>query len=641
MRDKFNDEQWAAVSHPVGEPAALIAGAGSGKTHTLTGRVKYLIEQGVRPRSIVCLTFTNKAAEAMTSRLGITPETPIENTPRISTIHSLSLAFIRRNPSGFGLKQKVTPIDDYDQTQMMRKIIEREKSEEDAYRVLDRIRYHRARRVGFSHDYTEEIHEKALEAHAGYHALTPPQTKLWKLYEEEKLRQSVLDFDDMIHFSVQRGKKDAEWLRALQTLFQQVLTDESQDTAPIQWEFINMLLAPTNFNLFCVGDVSQSIYGFQGAEPELLMQYTEGWRGKVPAMYKIARNHRSVPQVVNLANAIQAKMTRTIPLKMESWRGLNGHNGETKTLKACLPSDVASGVATQIVRDSRLLSNPIFFKENCILVRAASQIRDIETELVRLRIPYIVRGGQGLLQTEEVRDILSYLKLATNESDFNALSRAAQAPKRGIGDVRLEKIRDLANQKYEGNLLKACNEAAPDKLGPFLDVIGEVQRAPSPVLALERAIGLVRYKEYLTERYKKDKNRVSTKLENLEQLALIMQGLIEDKMLSLEDIVFQLTMEKAAEDDELGKVVVSTIHSAKGLEWRRVYAMNLYDGSVPHKFSMGSEAEIDEERRLFYVACTRARDILVLCYPEMIQFKTNASAVFPSRFLTELGIAKG
>src|SRR5579863_3412550 len=326
---QLNEEQTAAVQHPVGKPAVLIAGAGSGKTRVLTERVRWLMEQGVMPRRICAITFTNKAAGELKDRLGLGLDTPMDQEPRVSTIHSLALSGIRKNPKAFGLQAHVTPLDEYDQSQLMKKVIERYDEKHGhseprgngyTYSVLEEIGFHRARGVGFRDDYTDAIHDKALEQHSGYHAMTEEYLDLWELFEDEKRKNSVVDFDDMLHLVVRRMRSDPQWKAVLQKQFDHVLMDEAQDTNPVQWEFVNGLLGPENPNLYVVGDMGQSIYGFNGAVPKILKDYSESWRDAVPTMYRIKRNHRSRKLIVHLANKIQKTMTETIPLQMEVFR---------------------------------------------------------------------------------------------------------------------------------------------------------------------------------------------------------------------------------------------------------------------------------------------------------------------------------
>jgi superfamily I DNA/RNA helicase len=357
-----------------------------------------------------------------------------EKEPRVGTIHALALGGIRKNPKAFGLGDHVTPLDDYDQSKLMKRIIdqydedqggkiERDKGFE--YGVLEKISFHRARGVGFSNEYTTAVHKLALEQHSGYHALTEEYLDLWEMFEDEKRKNSVVDFDDMLHLVVRRLRNDPQWKAVLQKQFDHVLMDEAQDTNPVQWEFVNGLLGPDNPNLYVVGDMSQSIYGFNGAVPAILKHYSEEWRGQVPTMYRIAKNHRSQKDIVHLANKIQKTMTHTIPLQMQTFRE---EDGLIKKVVACLPQDIANTIAAEIQKEAGRKKEPVLYKENAILVRSAIQIRDIEGELVRRRIPYVVRGGRGLLQTEEVRDILAYLRLASNHKDFIAFIRCCSCP---------------------------------------------------------------------------------------------------------------------------------------------------------------------------------------------------------------------
>ena len=668
---KLNEEQTLAVEHPAGAPACLIAGAGSGKTRVLTERVRWLMEQGVQPRRICAITFTNKAAGELKERLGM-GHVPPDKEPRVSTIHSLALGGIRKNPPAFGLADKVTPLDEWDQSQMMKKVIERylvkngrdnEESKINHYSVLEKIGFHRARGIGFRDEYTDSVHDKAMSEHGGYHALTEEMLDLWELFEDEKRKNSVVDFDDMLHLVVRRLRNDPQWKAVLQKQFDHVLMDEAQDTNPVQWEFINGLLGPDNPNLYVVGDMSQSIYGFNGAVPAILKNYSENWRGQTPALYRIARNHRSMKDIVLLANKIQKTMTHTIPLQMEAFRE---DEGLIKKVVACLPQDIANTIAAEIQKDAARKKEPVLYKENAILVRSAMQIRDIEGELVRRRIPYIVRGGRGLLQTEEVRDILAYLRLASNHKDFIAFVRCCAVPRCGVGEVALNKLRIEANQRFNGDLLEAAKEN--QRLHNLVGIIDQITTfKEAPITALEKLLSLFDYRAYVREKYKKDFEKVKTKLENIERFVLMVIALTEGGDMTLDDLIFQMTLdrpkgdegEKALYDRQLstgeltqdqydkkieelknGSVTISTIHSAKGLEWKRVYVTNIVEGSLPHRYSMGSDEEIEEERRLFYVACTRAKDVLVLCVPEKQQIQANTQRLAPSRFLAEIGVSK-
>ena len=628
---KLNDEQRLAVTHEPGHPAVVCASAGAGKTTCLTARVKYLIDQGASPRRICCLTFTNRAAREILERVGMATET---DRPRIGTIHSLALSCIRKAPKGFGLSDTITPLDEWDQKEMLKKLVEDRGLEEivNPYLLQEKIGFHRARCLGFSVEYTPEVHERALIAHGGYHALSDQELEIWAAYEKMKILQSVVDFDDMLHLVVKRGHTDEKWLAGLQRQFEYVLQDETQDSSPLHWSFINMLLPKSNLNMFCVGDCSQSIYGFNGAEPQILLNFTKEWRGVQPTLYKLERNHRSVPEIVALANKIQSCMTDTIPLKMESYRGKQGETGDVILLRSQTPRFLAMGISDEIARRRQ-------FGDTAILIRAKSQVRDIEVELIKNRIPYVIRGAMGLLQTEEVKDILSYLKIASNPHDFSALRRSIGVPKRGIGDATLERIQEMANKDYNGNLIHTIR--GMPKFSSYVDIIDElVKRFNSPDEAIDYLIHIIRYEEFLKKKYAKHPDKLEIKISNLGKLKELIVSLMTEQELTIHDVVFQLTMSDQQDIKGEGKVVVSTIHTCKGLEYKTVYVVGLYEGSVPHKWCT-SDSEISEERRIFYVACTRAKDTLVLGVPAMVEYyNRDPQFVAPSRFLTEIGICK-
>jgi superfamily I DNA/RNA helicase len=512
-----------------------------------------------------------------------------------------------------------------------------------SWELLEKIQYHRARGIGFSFDYTEEVHKKAQAAHKGYHVIGETDLLVWKAYEQEKKVQSVVDFDDMLHLVVHRGKQDRPWREWMSNTYDHILMDESQDTNVVQWAFVNLLVREGNQNLFVVGDVSQSIYAFSGACPDILIEFSKNWRGMIPSMYKLEKNHRSVPQVVKYANLIQSKMQDTLPLKMKSHRGEQGDTGTIRLMSEISARENASKIAEQIWARNQLLVGKIAYKDTAILVRSASQITDLESELVRCRVPYIIKGGRGLLQSLEAREILSYFRIIVNPRDTMAMERSVAVPRRGVGIAAVEKIRSLAVARFDGDMVKAATHYNHAKMGMYLDFITSIPLDMKPHALFSAIVKFTKYPTMITERYKKDRDQMEWKLlclQRLEELFLSLEESSPD--LTLEDVVFQMTMndkDVAAEDTGDGKVIISTIHSAKGLEWKQVYVCNIYENSIPHMWSQ-TDSEIEEERRLFYVAVTRARDNLVLCVPLTIQRGNCQITVTPSRFLFETGVIK-
>jgi DNA helicase II / ATP-dependent DNA helicase PcrA len=629
----LNEQQLLAANHPGGEAALLLAGAGSGKTATITERISLLIEKGVLARRILALTFTNKGAGAMRFRVMERTGLSEDEGPYLTTIHSLALRFIRRNPLGFGLQSKISILDDYDQAMLIKKIVERNEWDINPWKIRDSISYHRARGIGFIDAYTEEVHKRAQIEHNGYHALGSVEKQIWTLYEKDKHASSCLDFDDLIWWVNRRFEADPAWGAKVQALFEHVIMDEAQDTSLPCWQFVNHLLGPDNRNLYVVGDLSQSIMSFNGSCPQLIQDFSEGWRGSAPTLYRIACNHRSVPEIVTLANAIQSKMRGVPALQMTSFRGDQGERGKVIPFRAQFPREISTRIAAEILNSKRS------YREFAILIRAATQIRDIEGELIRARVPYVVRGGKGLLATEEVRDVLAYLRFAMNPRDFSALSRSIGAPKRGVGDKTLEELHQKARAEFDGDLLQAAKQGLP-KLAQFADTIAVLQGyTGDPNKAFDAALKLSGYVGHIRKKYAKEKDKIETKIDNLVRLRDMIAALAAGTEVTTEDLIFQLTMDRADKSDEQGAVTISTIHSAKGLEWPVVFVWSVTEGSLPHRFAQGSEAEIEEERRLFYVAVTRARDTLVPCIPAMYQNGLNVGLLEPSRFLTEIGFS--
>ena len=476
-------------------------------------------------------------------------------------------------------------------------------------------------------------------AYKGYHALSDIELLIWKDYEKAKQEASVVDFSDMLHLVVRRGKTDEAWRNGVQRQFATVLVDESQDTNAVQWEFIELLLHPDNKNLFAVGDLSQSIYGFNGAAPEILGGMVESWRGARPKLYKLEDNYRSLEKIVRFSNKIQSTMTGTVPLTMKWKRTHPDHQGKVTTIRAATSREIAERIAENIYKDHVSKVGEFKFKDNAILVRSASQISDIETALVRQRIPYVIRGGQGLFQTEEARDLFAYMKLLVNPHDVVAFLRAVGTPSRGVGPMATDKLQREAQSKHDGDMVAAAAASEHMRLRPFGDFLVKLREMKDPVLILDKIIRHIDYQNIIRESYKKKPEVVEAKLANLVKIQDAIEGLqANDPNASPADIIFRITLDQKAEaEKENGAVVISTIHSAKGLEWPRVFLTNLVEGSLPHQWSQ-TDKEVEEERRLFYVGVTRAEHALSLCIPAMVFRGPNAQSVAPSRFLSELGI---
>jgi len=651
MRE-LDPDQKAAVEHPLnGGPAIVVAGAGSGKTTCLTARVKWLIDQGVTAKRIVAVTFTNKAANELCERIGVTAGDP--DSPRACTIHSLALGAIRKDSKGFGFSARISPLDTMDQADMVDTLVQAKITgakkdspwaEFNKWGFLEKIGYHRNRGLSFSTDYTPEVHAEALKYQKGRMALDTGEHKLWAEYEKTKKDSSSLDFDDMIHLVVRRGQSDPDWAVRLGSQFLHVLVDESQDTSPIQWAFLELLVGDSKNDIYVVGDSNQSIFSFQGADPSILTAMSKGWRGVVPTLYKLGRNYRSVPGIVRLANQIQGNMAATIPLIMTSQRD-ESEGRCTLFMQSATPRDIAANIAEKIAQGNRQVGSTLRYRDNAILVRTRNQTKDVELELIRCRVPYVIRGGQGVFQSREAKDLIAYLRLISNPRDVSAFTRASSVPKRGIGDAGIRALLLQAGKGHGGDLVLAAKASPNPKMNEFgclihrFQITQEVDR-PGVLELLHQIIEQIGYQSLMNARYMGDPGELENKQTALTALLDAIDA-IEAALTnaSLEDVVFRLTMDKeeeASEEDSGGKTVISTIHAAKGLEWNRVFVVNMVEGSLPHSKCMGSVAEIEEERRLWYVACTRAREVLYVCVPSNISWGNTMRAAKPSRFIDEL-----
>lgn len=649
---KADPDQRRAITHPLGGgPAIVVAGAGAGKTRVLTGRVAWLMAQGVPGRKIVAVTFTNKAADELRERIGVTEGAA--DCPRVSTIHALALGAIRKDPTGFSLSSRVSPLDTMDQADMIDTLVQAKLSgakrdsawaEFNKWGFLEKVGYHRARGLGFASDYSPEVHAEALKYQKGRMALSPDELNLWKEYEEQKRNSSSVDFDDMLHLVVRRGLTDEAWADRLGSIFLHVLVDESQDTSPIQWAFLELLVGNHKNDIFAVGDVNQSIFSFQGASPDILVAMAKSWRGVVPALYNLGRNYRSVPGIVRLANRIQGCMTTTLPLVMSSQREEQAEVRGTAFLQSASPRDIAGNIAERIAQNNRPKGSTLRYRDHAVLVRSKGQIKDVEMELIRCRVPYVIRGGQGVFQSREAKDLVSYLRIVSNPRDVVAFTRAASVPKRGIGDAGVRALQLQAAKGHEGDLVAAAQASPNPKLNEFGCQLRLLQRLVSQdgagvVELLNRLIELIGFRSLVIARYRADGAELETKLTALDKI-LEAIGAIEESLGggSLEDVVFRLTMDKEEEvkdEDGGGKTVISTIHSAKGLEWPVVFVTNVVEGSLPHSLCR-TPSEIEEERRLWYVACTRAQDRLYICVPNSVHYGPKMVPASPSRFIEEL-----
>jgi DNA helicase-2/ATP-dependent DNA helicase PcrA len=653
---ELNPQQLAAVTAPPG-PALVIAGAGSGKTRTLTYRVAYLLEQGIPADRILLLTFTNKAAGEMMRRVSDLLGQPL---PALwgGTFHSIGARVLRSHADLLGYQRDFTILDRDDAEDLIKAGIadagiETKGTHFPKPKVLNEI---------FSlATNTHATVAEMLETQFSYFEQFAAQiTDLGQRYTKRKRSTNAMDFDDLLALWLKLLQEHAEVREHYQRRFQFILVDEYQDTNKLQSDLID-LLAARHHNVTVVGDDAQSIYAWRGANFANILEFPKRYPGA--KVFKIETNYRSTPEILKVANAAIAanrnQFTKTLAPSRKS--------GLKPALVACV--DAAQQAAFIAQRVAELPEEGVNLNEVAVLYRSHFHALELQLELTRRHIPFSITSGIRFFEQAHIKDATAFLKLVANPRDEISFKRLAQLLP-GIAAKGAEKIwkifqsrsrdneTEIGNRKSEiGNepqplhvgsykiaaALQSCAKSVPAKAAAgwaqFVATISQledetVRKSAAKMLRLVIDAG---YDDYLKENFANYRNR----LEDLEQLAVFAY-----QFNSTEDFLTQLALltNVEAEDDQAKKndaekIKLSTIHQAKGLEFDVVFTIMLCDGLFPSARSMESAEGDEEERRLFYVAITRARNELYLCYPLIRASFSNSGGdgmQQPSRFLAEI-----
>lgn len=647
------DASQALAANHLDGPALALAAAGSGKTSTLTARVTHLIRfYQVPAERILCITFTNKATQNMltkiTRKLG-----DGKPMPTISTIHSLGLGIIRSHPKmaydALASLAKVAP-DPVDPTKpfnikdyylsiwserncdnAFKKVCE-EMGGKAAQDTLDNIYYLTNR--GFTPASYEALRVSNMaKLKAEKHYLTETETDQWQGYLRSKLHNRTMDFQDMMLLANTLLEQHPRIQEKYFSRWAYILQDEAQDASPLQWHLLELLTNPTTGNLFAVGDSSQSIMGFQGGDIELIRSFQKEFKGKPTKCYHLGNNYRSHPTIINVANALEGELIKNHPAPMVAQAKISG---DTPALKYSKYPD-SNAEAADIVRVIRSLADipvnaklqqslrlrpgiaanlppqqpkPFKLKDICILVRTKMMIPALENALLMGRVPYYVKDGKSLLQSKEIADLLSYLRLLINPYDEESFERAAQVPKRGFGAESAKKL-CLEASRSRTDVLSLCR--FNPKLNTFHSFISKMREmSEKDPKGIANLITLwVEGLGYINEITKmaKDADDSLRRQENLRRFSTLAQEIVDTSSFeNLGEFIDHITLMQdagasSATDD---RVHVMTAHSAKGLEYEVVFAPGFFEGSIPHQKSIKNENELAEEARLAYVIITRA-----------------------------------
>ena len=633
-RAELNEQQHAAVTSGPG-PALVLAGAGSGKTRTLTYRVAWLLDNGVEPQSILLLTFTNKAAREMLARVSALLPLEIQGIWG-GTFHSIGNRLLRRHAREIGFQPGFSIMDREDQEDLLASVL--------ASSGIDtkQLRFPTAEVLGdifsFSLNTDRPLAQVIADRYRRFQPLTNQIAFVQKTYEERKRAANAVDFDDLLSKTVRLLEENSEIAEFYRRYFQFILVDEYQDTNKLQSQFID-LLAMRHKSVMVVGDDAQSIYSWRGANYQNILEFPK--RYPEAPIYRIETNYRSVPEVLAVANAAIKANTKQFSKTLRAQR-------EGFEIKPALVSLMDNNQQALFVcqRILELRDEGIELNEMAVLYRAHFQSLEVQLSLTRAGIPFSITSGLRFFEQAHIKDLAAFMKFVINPADEVAFKRMVRLLP-GVAVKTAEKLWDQLSSVPETDRgtfkdwLSHCqvgskSEKAWQQLCHTVDEIAP-QRQPIAPSRMIHVILEAMYDDYLQAKYANYEQRRDD-LTTLESFARTFQDPVD--FLSQLSLLATGDTERVADpEEETEKITLSTVHQAKGLEWRAVFAIWLTDGMFPSSRSLDSLEAVEEERRLFYVAITRAKDELYLCYPS---FWPNSSLdnqiQRPSRFLKEIPI---
>ncbi|MCX6969218.1 MAG: ATP-dependent helicase [Verrucomicrobia bacterium] len=626
---ELNEQQLAAVTSPPG-PALVIAGAGSGKTRALTYRVAWLLAQGVSARSILLLTFTNKAAKQMLER--VRSLVPGADGVWGGTFHSIGNRILRRHAERIGFRQGFTILDREDQEDLLASVLARE-----GLVTKDRA-FPKAGVLADIHSYSINtgfpVRQVLGEKYHYFIHLEMEIEAVLNSYEGKKREANAMDFDDLLCKTLELFLTNEDVAAEYQNQFRHVLVDEYQDTNRIQADLV-ACLARKHGNIMVVGDDAQSIYSWRGANIENILDFPKRYPGA--QVFKIETNYRSVPEVLNLANAAIQGNERQIQKTLGAARKPH----PVRPALVCLETNIQQAAFVG-QRVAELHSEGVGLHEIAVLYRAHYHSMDLQMELTKRGIPFVLTSGLRFFEQAHIKDVAAFMKFSVNPRDEVAFKRMAKLLP-GIGDKTAETLWTRTNAALCGKPDFACllpfkvpakaDKAWTQLVHTLADLVPAT--GPLPPAAMMEAVQFAIYDDYMQAKYE----NYEARKEDLTTLAGF-AGQFE----STEEFLSQLallgsveTADAFAGEGDGGKLTLSTLHQAKGLEWKVVFLIWLADGMFPTARSLESPESIEEERRLFYVGVTRCEDELYLTYPE-IRLNAGYGDNFqrPSRFLSEL-----
>ena len=618
LEHKLNPQQCLTARETEGA-FLVIAGAGSGKTRTITYRIANMLDKGIPQSAILALTFTNKAAREMADRV---KELVGRKLPMltISTFHAFGVKVLRESISHLGFKENFSIYDQTDKMSLIKETARSLKIDPADLNLYDLANLFSDIKTG----------RERWDADTGlYRTIYEEYNELLKLYNS-------VDFDDLIVLPIKLFKEHPEVLEKYRKRYRYIMVDEFQDTSKIQYDFV-YLLAKESRNICVVGDDDQSIYSWRGANYENIVQFEKDFP-EVKEI-KLEQNYRSTGTILDAANSIIAHNTKR--KKKNLW----SKSGEGNPIELSHPDNEIK--EAQFIADTisylRIQDN-LPYDSFGILVRTNSLTTAIEDALLMEGIPYAVSGGQSFFQRKEIKDIIAYLRVITNPDDDISLLRIINTPRRGIGKKALEQITDLGKKE------KCSVFAAMQKLDKYEDFVNMINAYKGKFLSgknlaatLTALVEEIHYWNYLVMEYQKNEKEAKWKYKNILTFISLLdrweqENEEEESIYSYLNKITLITRDDA-QDAEGGKEGLMTIHAAKGLEFKVVFLAGCEDAIIPHARALEENpANIEEERRLFYVAVTRAMDKLYITSCKMRHHLKDSVICIPSRFLEEIPV---
>ena len=635
--DNLNEPQLEGVINTEG-PCMIIAGAGSGKTRVLTMRIAHLIKaKDMDPFNILALTFTNKAAKEMRDRI----ESVVGHEARniwMGTFHSIFARILRAEGSKLGYPSNFTIYDTEDSKSLIKNIVKEKGLDDKVYKpnsVLNRISAAKNRLVSWEEYLKNPIYRADDES-----AMKPEVGNIYRTYVDRCFKASAMDFDDLLFYTNVLFRDHLDVLNKYQQRFRYVLVDEFQDTNLSQY-LITKKLAAVNQNICVVGDDAQSIYAFRGADIQNILNFEKDYADL--RVIKLEQNYRSTQNIVEAANSVINK--NRAQLKKSVWTQ-NAQGDLIEVIKATSDNEEGKLVASTIFEER--MHHQLSYLDFAVLYRTNSQSRAIEESLRRNNIKYKIIGGLSFYQRKEIKDILAYLRFSINQQDEQALRRIINLPKRGIGPASVDKIvvgayeHDITLWEVLENIHSFVSGRTANAIADFVTMIKAFKLEIERKDAFEAATHIAKNSGILRELYEDKTIEGLNRYENVQELLNAIKEYVdnpenEDKSLGafLQEIAL-LTSVDQDNNEENDLVTLMTIHMAKGLEFKYIFVVGMEEDLFPSQMMLSSRADLEEERRLFYVAITRAKAKLYLSYALNRYRFGRLKSCEPSRFLEDV-----